>query len=355
MTQKRVRLQDIALDAGVSAATVSRVINRTGRVSQQVRDRVQQAAERLAFDLRDRRKPRLLAFVLGNRSLLHPFHSRILAGAEACCAKHGYHVVFLSVNYRHDVPASDLRVPDILRRRDVVDGFILAGAHSQNLLDVLGATGQPLAVQGNNVLRPWQEGQFDAVYYDDVDGSYHATRHLLSLGHRDIWFIGNRRLAWFDRCFEGFARAMDDAGLQARVMSPDAEQPREAGYLGAKAVMAQGAPVTAVFAGSDATAQGVCEALRDSGLRVPDDVSVAGVDDIEAPTMHPRLTSVHIFLEQIGRQLADQVISRISAPDLAPRQEMVATRLVRGESCSAPPAPARATSVASRSIEGSSA
>jgi DNA-binding LacI/PurR family transcriptional regulator len=336
MTPKKVRLQDIARAAGVSPATVSRVINRTGRVSQEIRDRVQESADRLAFDLRDRRRPRLLAFVLGNRSLLHPFHSRILAGAEAYCAQHGYHVVFLSVAYRPDLSAADIQVPHLLHRRDLVDGFILSGPHAQNLLDVLTATGQPLAVQGNNVLRPWREGDYDVVDYDDVDGSYQLTRHIQSLGHRAIWFVGNRRLPWFDRCYDGYARAMAEDGLTPRAMSPDAEQPREAGYLGTKSLLASGEPVTAIFAGSDGVAQGACEALRDSGLRVPDDVSVAGLDDIEAATMHPRLTTVHVFLEQIGRQLAELVISRIATPDLPARRVLVPTRLVKGESCAPP-------------------
>lgn len=336
MTVKRVRLEDIARAAGVSPATVSRVINRTGRVSQDITDRVQQTAERLAFGARDRRKPRLVAFVLGNRPLLHPFHSRILAGAEAYCAEHGYHVVFLSVSYRPDVPAGNLRLPDILQRRDVVDGFILSGPHAQNLLQVLDATRLPVAVQGNNILQPHAGGRHDVVDYDDVDGSYQLTSYLQSLGHEAIWFVGNRRLPWFARCYDGYARAMGAAGLEPRAMSPDIELAREAGYLGTKSLLSTGAPMTAIFAGSDATAQGVCEALRDSGRRVPRDVSVAGLDDIEAATMHPRLTTVHIFLEQIGRALAEQVVSRIADPDLAPRHVMVPTRLVRGESCGPP-------------------
>lgn len=334
---RKVRLQDVADAAGVSPATVSRVLNRTGRVGQDIIDRVQASADRLAFKGRDRRTPRLLAFVLGNRPLLHPFHSRILAGAESYCAQHEYHLVFLSIAYRPDLPAADLTLPPLLHRRDVVDGFVLAGAHSQNLLDVLTATGQPVAVQGNNVLHPWHEERVDVVEYDDVDGSVHLTRHLQSLGHRAIWYVGNRRLAWFDRCADGYAQAMDSKGLAVRVMSPDNDQPRDAGYLGTKSLLASREPVTAIVAGSDAVAQGVCEALRDSGLRVPDDVSVAGFDDIEAADMHPRLTTVHVFLEQIGRQLAEQVLTRIANPELPPRRAMVPTRLVKGESCAPPP------------------
>src|SRR5690606_41480245 len=152
MKPKRVRLEDVARAAGVSTATVSRVMNRTGRVRPEIAERVLREAERLAFDARDRRRPRLIAFVLGNRPLLHPFHSRILGGAEAYCAEHGYHVVFLSVSYRADIAAAELQLPHILQRRDFGDGFILSGPHAQNLLDVLAATGQPVAAQGNNLV-----------------------------------------------------------------------------------------------------------------------------------------------------------------------------------------------------------
>ncbi|MPY91157.1 MAG: LacI family DNA-binding transcriptional regulator [Luteitalea sp.] len=337
-TLGKVRLQDVARTAGVSASTVSRIINGTGRVSTEIEQRVYQTAERLGFDLRRRKKPRLIAFLLGNRHLLHPFHSRILAGVEAYCAERGYHVLFLSLHYPLRVGWQDLQVPHIVQRRDIVDGFILAGAHAQNLLDLITRTKLPFALQANSVLRGWREADYDAVYYDDIDGSYQMTRYLQALGHRDIWFVGNRQFPWFDRCYDGYARAMSEAKTAPRSAGPDLDQPREAGYLGAKAILAQGASVTAIFAGSDATAQGVCEALRDSGLRVPDDVSVAGLDDIEARTMHPRLTTVHVYLEQVGRQLAELVIARIGAPGLPPRHVLVPTSLVKAESCRAPAA-----------------
>lgn len=336
MKTRKVRLQDIARAAGVSGSTVSRVVNRTGRVSPELVERVQRIAGRLKVDLRARLKPRLLGFVLGNRHLLHPFHSRILAGVEACCAQHNYHVVFLSLHYPPDVTWQDLQVSHLLQRQDVVDGFILAGVHSQNLIDLLVRSSLPLAVQGNNILRPWREGQYDAVYYDDVDGGYQMTGYMQSLGHHDIWFVGNRQFPWFDRCYDGYARAMSERHAVARAVAPDAILPREAGYLGMQSILLQRAPVTAVFAGSDATAQGVYDALRDAGRLVPGEVSVAGLDDIEAATMHPRLASVHIPLEEVGRQLAELVISRLETPGMDPRQVMVETTLVKGESCASP-------------------
>lgn len=336
MKPKKVRLQDIARAAGVSGATVSRLVNRTGRVSPELEARVQRTAGRLNVDLAARLKPRLIGFVLGNRPLLHPFHSRILAGVEAGCAEHDYHVVFLSLHYRPDVPADQLDVPRLLLRQDILDGYVLAGVHGQNLIDLLSRTSGAIAVQGNNVLRPWHEHQHDTVWYDDVGGGYQMTRHLLSLGHRDIWFVGNRHYPWFDRCYDGYARAMSEAGGLARAVASDRAQAREAGQHGMHSLLAQRAPVTAIVAGSDATAQGACDAIRDAGLQVPADISVGGLDDIEAATMHPRLASIRIDLEEVGRQLADAVISRITTPPPGVRAVMVPTTLVTGASAAAP-------------------
>ncbi|MGH9158850.1 MAG: LacI family DNA-binding transcriptional regulator [Vicinamibacteraceae bacterium] len=333
--RKKLRSQDIARAAGVSPSTVSRIVNGTARVSAEIEARVYRTAERLQFDLRRRRKPRLIAFILGNRHRLHPFHSRILAGAEAYCTERDYHLVFLSLHYSPRVAWQDLQVPRIVQRRDIVDGFILAGAHSQNLLDLIARTKLPFAVQANSILEPLTDDRCDAVYYDDIDGCYQMTRYLQSLGHTHIWFVGNRRFPWFDRPYEGYARAMTASSVPARAVSPDSDQPREAGYLGTKSILAQDAPVTAIFAGSDGTAQGVYDALRDSGLRVPDDVSVVALDDIEAQTMHPRLTTIHVYLEQLGKQLAELVIARLAQPELPPCRSVVPTSLVKGESCRA--------------------
>ncbi len=346
MKDKKVRLQDIARAAGVSGATVSRVVNRTGRVSPEIAARVARIAGRMKVDLGARSRPRLIAFILGNRPLLHPFHSRILAGVEAWCASRDYHVVFVALRYAHDVPAEQLDLPRLLLRQDILDGFVLAGMHSGNLIDRLARSGAPLAVHGNNVLPPWDETQHDAVWYDDVGGAHAMTRHMLALGHTDVWFVGNRRFPWFDRCHEGYAHAMAEAGLTARAIAPTGRQPRQAGYSGTRALLRQRAPVTAIVAGSDATAQGVVDALREAGLRVPRDVSVGGLDDIEAAGMHPRLATVHVPLEDVGARLAECVVSRIQAPR-EPRQVMVPTTLVAGASCAAvrgrrtPPRPRR--------------
>jgi len=332
MAQNKVRLEDVARTAGVSLSSVWRVMNRTGRVSPEIAEAVRKAAEKLQVNLRQRTGTKLIAFLLGNRHLLHPFHSRILAGVESYCTQRDYHTVYLSLQYSQHAGWEEISVPKILRELNLVDGFILAGVHAQNLLDLLVHNTLPFVVQGNSFVGVWRDQQCDSVWYDDVGGGYRMTSHLQSQGHRDIWFVGNRRFPWFDHFYEGYSRAMTERGLMPHSFGLDLEQPSEVGYLAVKSILSQGGPVSAIVAGSDATAQGVYAALRECGLRVPENISVTGFDDIEADALHPRLTTSHVFLEQIGKQMAEFLLSRIEQPNLPPRKSVIPTKLVKSES-----------------------
>ena len=329
------RYEEIARMAGVSLATVYRVMNRRGRanVRAATEQRVRQAAGKLGIDGRANPKSKLLAFLMGNRNVLHPFHSRILAGAETQCIRCDYNLVILSLHYSGSVSWKKLHLPRVLQLRDIVDGFIVVGENSQNLLDLLAHTGLPCVVQGNSVRDPWRSGEYDTVYFDDIKGGRQMTRYLQSLGHRDIWFIGNRQSATFERTYQGYELAMQEAGLVPRSEGFDAEQHREVGYLATLALLDRGDPLTAVFAGSDPTAVGVYEALLESGKRVPDDISVVGFDDIEARVLQPPLTTAHIYLQEIGKKLAELVLKRIEDPSLPRQQVSIHTEIVRRESC----------------------
>jgi LacI family transcriptional regulator len=125
--QGRLGLREIASAANVSLATVSRVLNGNSRVDPAIQKVVLDAAAKLEVDPSQRNKTKALAFVLGNRAMLHPFHSRILIGAEAYCAAHGWDMVFLSFNYSPNVPWKELHLPKVVQRRDIVRGVILAG------------------------------------------------------------------------------------------------------------------------------------------------------------------------------------------------------------------------------------
>jgi DNA-binding LacI/PurR family transcriptional regulator len=326
-------MRDVAEAAHVSLTAVSRVANGTGAVSLEVQERVEKTAQKLGIDLIGNNRPKIVAFVLSNRDMLHPFHSRVLLGAQNHCAAHGWDMLFLSFDYSSRVPWNKLHLPLILQRRDIVRAAILAGTNSQNLLDSLTRRRLPFAVYGNSVLGEWQPDSYDVVWTDNIAGAYEITRYLQSIGHRDVWFVGNRQLPWFARCCSGYCRAMEEAGLLCRIAEQHSGKPEEIGYLATKSILARHEPLSAIYAGTDATARGVYKALKDCGVRVPEEVSVVGQDDTESVGLHPPLTTVREFPEQVGNYLTEMVLKRIARSDLVRQHVTIPTELVKRESC----------------------
>jgi DNA-binding LacI/PurR family transcriptional regulator len=339
---KKVTVHDVARSAGVSASTVSRVARGAARVSPEVQRRVREAAQGLGFDRIAGSTARIVTFLLSNREMMHYFHSRVLVGAQEYLAAHDYDVLHFSFRYQPGVSWKSLKLPDVLLRRDLVGGFILAGANTKNLLELLTQKEIPFVLFGNNVLGDWPQESSDVVWSDDIQGSYDLTRHLQAQGHRDIWYIGNCNLSWYARCYEGYSRAMTEAGLPPRLSGFDTDKEEDLGYLATKSILNRREPVTAIFAAADVAAQGVYRALRDCGLSIPADVSVAGYNDIEADRFHPPLTSVRVFSEQIGKSLAELLLNRITQPSLPPQRCSIPTQVIRRDSCQAP-APRRET------------
>jgi DNA-binding LacI/PurR family transcriptional regulator len=326
-------LRQLAEKAGVSLATVSRIVNGSARVGGEFQRRVREAARELGLDLHQTIRSRAVAFVLSNREMLHSFHSKILVGSQNQCANRGWDMFFLSFQYPADSPWKDLRLPAVLRRRDVARAVILAGTNSENLLSALTDRGCPFAVLGNNLIGAPPAKGGDVVYSDDVHGAYEITRYLLTLRHSHIWYIGNSRLPWLARCLQGYRQAMEEAGQRPCEQDIDSRSEQEIGYLGTKSILTRGEALTAIFAGTDPIAAGVYKAAADCGLRIPDDLSVVGCNDTYGELLEPRLTTIREFPEQLGKQLVELMLTRIEQPDSPPRTVTIPTELVKRESC----------------------
>jgi DNA-binding LacI/PurR family transcriptional regulator len=329
----RIGLREVAAIAGVSLATVSRVMNGNNRVNSEIQEKVLEAAGKLNVDFAQRNKTKALAFLFCNRNMLHTFHSRILIGAEESCAEHGWDMIFLSFSYSPQVPWKELRLPNVIQRRDVVRAVILAGTNSANLIQLLERKGITFVALGNNLINQSEALKHDVVYSDDIQGAYDVTRHLITLGHKCICFVGNTQLPWFFRCHAGYSKAMEEAGLKPRESLIRSEDDGEIGYLGTKGLLASREPVTAIFAGNDPSAHGVYKALRDSGLRIPEDISVAGCNDTVGGWLYPGLTTIREFPEQLGKNMAELLLRRIADPGGAPRSITIPTELIKRDSC----------------------
>ena len=280
-------------------------------------------------------RTRIIAFLLSNRGVLHPFHSAVLMGAEAFCAEHDYALLF--VPFQYGTNGEDFKLPEILEERHIVSGVIAAGTNSERMLDELTTREIPWVALGNNILGKRHEQPISAVYFDDVGGTHELTRYLISLGHRQIAFVGNLKLPWYARRHAGYLTAMEEAELAPLTSELSYKEGEEMGYLGGKTVLLQGNRPTAIIAGDDAAARGVYKAARDMGLKIPDELSVAGFNDtLEASALHPTLTSVRVFTDELGKQLAEMLLKRIANPEVEPHSMTLPTQLVRRESCTQP-------------------
>ena len=331
MANKKITLQDIARAAKVSTATVSRVANGNPQVEPEIQARVLACARKLGMDLTSTRKNRSIAFVLGNRDILNEFQSQVLMGAEGFCSQHGWDLQFISFTSDLRVPTRNLQLPNALIRQDRPGGVIVTGTHSTSFLAALREIRIPFSVMGNNIIGDWRPEEYDCVTTDDVRGSAELTQYLISQGHRIIHFIGDQRLPWYSRCAEGYRRTMKDAGLEPHFSNIHSED-RELGYLAAKSLWSYGQRPTAIFAGNDQAAAGVYGALQESGVRIPDDISVVGFNDTIGSVLHPALTTAREFSKEQGRHLAQFVLHRIQAPSEPPQQVVIPTELMRRDS-----------------------
>src|SRR5215472_13704981 len=325
------RYADVARLAKVSLSAVSRVAQGNSKVPPSVQASVLAAARNLGVNLTSGTKHRTITFVLGNRDTVNEFQSKVLLGAEGFCTRHDWGLHFISFRSDLNAPLSSVALPDVLTQSNRPAGVILSGTHSANILVALAEHKIPFSLVGNNIVGEWQPEKYDCVFTDDVRGSAEITRYLLAQGHRNIWYIGNQRLPWFARCARGYRQAMKEADLEPRFSEIGSED-RELGYLAVKALLATGERPTALFVGTDQAASGVYQALQESGIRIPDDISVAGFNDTIGELLHPGLTTVREFPKELGVHLAEFTLRRIQEPDLPPQQLVMPTELIRRES-----------------------
>lgn len=325
------RYADVARLAKVSVTAVSRIANGSAKVAPSVQETVLAAARKLGVTLTAGKRNRTITFILGNRDTVNEFQSKVLLGAEVYCAQHDWDLHFISFRCDLNAPLGSLRLPEALMRSNRPSGVILTGTHSVSILAALSEKKIPFSLVGNNIVGDWRPEQYDCVFTDDVRGSTDITRYLIAQGHRNIWYIGNQRLPWFARCAAGYREAMQEADLEPRFSEISSED-RELGYLAVKALLASGERPTALFVGTDQAASGVYQALQESGIRIPDDISVAGFNDTIGEVLHPGLTTVREFPKELGGHLAEFTLRRIHEPDLPPQQLVMPTELIRRES-----------------------
>ncbi len=326
-------IRDVAAAAQVSTSTVSHVINNTRYVSPQIRERVLNAMlglhyspNRLARSLRNSRTL-TLGVLLPNSA--NPYFAEILLGVEAACFDLGYNIIMGNAN---DNPARELSYLEVLLARQV-DGILLisTGAFKESIA-LLSSHAVPLVVVDRSTDIP----SVDEIFTENRRGGLVATRYLLSLGHRRIGCItGPSFLTPSAERVAGYYEAMAAAGIAVDsrwVVQGDFQH--ESGHAGCLQLLNLPQPPTAIFACNDLMAVGALCAVHEAGLRVPDDVSVIGYDDIPlASYTVPRLTTVAQPAREIGRIAVERLVARLQDEEVPATQERLPVSLVVRDSC----------------------
>jgi LacI family transcriptional regulator, galactose operon repressor len=331
MAGGRVTIADVAAEAGVSVATVSKVINDRYGVAEQTYAHVRTTIDRLGYtsslvaqSLRSRRSNVIGILV----SDIEPFNAELLKGAARAIRGTGYDlVVFSDCGQRTDQAGWEQRA--LARVSSLTDGAILVTPTS---VDV--TLSVPVVAVDHNV----RSHTMATVDSDNLSGAIAATEHLIQLGHRRIGFLAGRVDLESARLREqGYARALEAAGIafDSGLVRIGGYQPETARDAARELILHTPRP-TAIFAANDASAIETIAVASSLGLRVPDDLSVVGFDNVpESALCEPPLTTVEQAIQQMGYEAVRLLLGLIEAPSAEPAQVVLPTRLVERSSCRA--------------------
>ena len=342
-----VTIKDVARRAKVSVATVSRVLNGSAPVQTETRDRVLAVAKALRFSpnsaARSLSTRRTLAIGAVLPDLYGEFFSELLRGMDQAARRGGYSLL---VSSSHHDAAGIATAVSAMRGR--VDGLaIMAPEVTRAALAKVLPNELPVVLLNGRPQDGRRGGGRDvfALTVDNYGGAVTMTRHLLALGHRRIGFIaGAAHNADAQQRERGHRTALRAAGVTiAPELVVRGDFTEASGAAGARELLALPVPPTAIFAANDAMAVGVLAHLREAGVRVPQQVAVAGFDDIPvAAFLHPPLTSMRVGIAELGVE-GTQVLLNALTPSMrrsrqaAPRRQVLRAELVVRGSCGGMP------------------
>jgi LacI family transcriptional regulator len=340
-----VTIYDLAREAGVGIGTVSRCLNNHPSVSSETREKVLSVVKRLSY------QPHAYAQRLASRktntfSAIIPFFTnyffiQVLQGIQDKAAELGFDLVLYGVN---DPSQADYYLRRSLQRGRVDGVLYFSMALPESYAAKFSEMQVPL------ILVDTSHPQFDSFRVRNREGEVEATRHLLSLGHRDIAFIdgspetrpGRERLEGFRQALMGYGLSYSEDCLFVSGLTKQDGFSRESGresmkrFLGARA---RGTRFSAVVVASDIQALGALEVARENGVRVPEDIAMVGFDDIEL-AQHVGLTTMRQPMHEMGMLAVERLLDRIKDPTAPPSMTTFMPDLIVRSTCGASCSPA---------------
>jgi LacI family transcriptional regulator len=316
-------IREVAKLAGVAPITVSRVINNAEYISDETRQKVEAAVSQLGYvpntlsqSLRWKQTG-MLALLLTD--VTNPFWTTVARGVEDAASEAGYHVILCNTDESPEKQKSYFNA--LLQKR--VDGVLLVPARDE--LDDIQQACQlhvPLVVLDRRLRQPL----VDSVRCDSEQGAYRLTRLLLERGHRQIALLtGSQQVATATDRLNGYRRALREAGIgESAEMAFYGAFTLESGQALARQALAANPRPTAIFAGNNFIAIGMMQALHEAGIRVPEEISVVGFDDLPASLLiDPFLTVAAQPAYEMGAQATKMLIKRLAGDGAGAPQEVV--------------------------------
>lgn len=313
MPGKRTTSLDVARVAGVSRSTVSLVLNQVPNIHipEETRQRIFEAARTLDYhpDALGRRlvtgKTSTVGLVLqqsANQVVSDAFLLQVMLGIEQILSPSGFHVLLKQID------PQDERGYSYLANENLVDGIILSGPRQDDHeIAHLIEKGFPCILMGQMPGNP-----LPYVDVNAVEGAASAVRHLISLGHQRIGLITNASLKYTSaqQRKQGYLRALSEANIPLdEGLIREGAYTAESGFEAMHHILKQPHPPTAVFVASDVVAIGAIQAIRQAGRRIPEDIAIAGFDDIPmAAYLNPPLTTIRLPAYRIGWAAGEQLV-----------------------------------------------
>ncbi len=310
-------INDVAKQAGVAPITVSRVINNSGYISQETRGRVEQAISVLGYVpnalARGLRSKRTNTLALVMTDITNPFFTSIARGVEDVASESGFSVIYCNTD---ESESEEYKYAQILAQKKV-DGIIIVPACSQSkTVEFFQALDIPVVLLDRRI----PEVQIDTVRCDSIAGAYKLVKLLLGLGHKRITMIsGQRGVSTAEDRAIGYHRAMTEAGLEEYEQVYFGSFTQDSGYELAQKALTSPDPPTAFVGANNFITIGIMKALRNQKLRVPEDITLVGFDDLPLPLFidEPFLTVAVQPAYEMGKKVAELLLHRLvgKAPD----------------------------------------
>jgi len=337
MRKQNITLKDVAKAAKVSVSTASKAINNKTVVAESTRERVLNVAKKLGYrasfipkSLRSR-KSKAIGLILPN--IVNPFFCTLANAVEDIALKEGYVVILGST--KEDIRRESVYF-DIFAER-WIDGIILAGGTSEDEKYIQYIQEQEIPIVF--IDREIEEHFTNSIGIDNEMAMYEATKYLIKLGHKQIGFIsGPLRIKVFAKRLKGYKRALESSGLEFKEnLVEESDETAFGGGIAARKLLKGNRDITAILASNDMMAIGSLKELDKAGLRVPEDISLMGFDNIPLTSVvTPSLTTVSQPSCEMGTEAMKLLLEIIQGKKKAKSKIILGTEIVIRESTSPP-------------------